>query len=309
MDIKNAIHLGKINQATHEQQDVADGGTFLKILKGQNRDVESGGQGRETSLFAGLKGLMIGKNGEKGTSEEVPLSKENRLTAALKGLMGKKALKGPDEPSVENGGKISLLWKNGEISKAEDPNNNMVNLQDVLGIRQSEISSNGDSGDAIDLFQLSNVKGGDSKNLVRRITDYLIQNGIKNLDSLEVLVEHEDLGRFKIDARRVDAKNLIDLRIEVETREGRDFFHKHEGMLNRQLTNSGINLQDLKIVESKESVLLNSLFFKEDTNQFLRLDNNVRDQNNRSQQEGREKDKRQYYANDNEYMNEEEDNA
>ena len=312
MDIKSSTNLGKIKWANPEQQDGAEGDGFLKILN-KNAGAQSS-EGPFSEERGKGRGLLMG----------------------LKNLVTRKTLEKPSGQDSEKAIKMSLQWRDGEISKteglpegegkhtefhkiikAEDrssktgerESNNVINLQDVLGIKHNEFSGGGNSGDTVDVFQLGDIRGMDSKDVVKKITDYLIQNGIKNLDSLEVLVDHEDLGKFKIDARRVNTKGLIDLKIEAETLEGKDFFQKNEALLNRQLSNAGINLQDLKIVESKENVLLNSFFFKQENNQFANLENDVRDENHHSNQEGGEKNKKRYYANDKEHMNNEEDDA
>lgn len=272
-----------------------------------------------------------------------------RFISGLNILMGGKGSESsvigqnkPENAVEENSVKISVQWRNGETSKIEDlsglkiseqygkntelhkivkgkesspklegngESNDMVNLQDILGVKHNQFSSNSDAGGGMEAFQLSDVRSWDSKNLVKRITDYLVQTGIKNLDSLEVVVDHEDLGKFKIDARRAGEKGLVNLKIEVETLEGRDFFQKNESLLNRQLISAGVNLQDLKIVESKDNVLLNSFLFKQENNQFVNLDNDINNKDERSGHKREDKHDESRYNNDEEFMNEEDGDA
>ena len=79
-----------------------------------------------------------------------------------------------------------------------------------------------------------------------------------------MIVDHEDLGRFKIDAQKADERGLIDLKIEVTSSEGRDFFRENETLLLKDLVRSGVNIQDLEIVDSREKILPGSFFLKEE---------------------------------------------
>ena len=327
--VKNSIKMFMLG-AKELPVERVDGKQWVADLVGKNR-LEKGNVENEL-------------NHSSIAIKEPPAQKKNKdhVFTGLKNLIGKSewiksSLSGEKE---DNDGKMFLKWNNGEIFKTEDvsglkisdkyrkntelnriinredwspkerviESNNMMNLQEVIGIKHNEFSSNSDNSDGMDVFQLSDIKNLYGKNLVKKITDYLVQNGIKNLDSLEVLVDHEDLGKFKIDARRVGLKGLIDLKIEVETLEGRDFFQKNESLLNKQLSSAGVKLQDLKIIDSKENILLNSFLLKQDGNQFVNLDNNVRDEDGYSQQERGDRNNQRRYLNDDEAMNKEEDN-
>ena len=212
-----------------------------------------------------------------------------------------------DGLNVKNSDKSELL-KLKKMAEGLSESSHDVDLQYILGIKNNEASSNSDFNDDLNILKLNDVKNIDAKNLIGRIKDYLIQNGIKNLDFLEVVVEHEDLGRFKIDAQKAGMKGQIDLKIEVMTAEGRDFFQKNESLLAKELSGAGVNIQEFKIVDSKENALLSSFSLKGE-NDISNLEKDVQREEKSSQHENRKnkKDER-YFRSKEERMNEEEEN-
>ena len=182
-------------------------------------------------------------------------------------------------------------------------------LQDILGIKNNETSGGAAFDDNLDILRLGDIKRVDTKNLVGRITDYLIHNGIKNLDFLEVIVEHEDLGKFKIDAQKTGMKGQVDLKIEVMSDEGRDFFRQNEALLAKDLARSGVNIQELKIVDSKENVLFSSFPLKEESS-ILNLGKDIQHEENNRENGNKEnkKDERNYRSRE-DFINDEEGDA
>ena len=136
------------------------------------------------------------------------------------------------------------------------------NLHDILGIRNNGSSGNSEFAGGFEL-RIGELGSTDAKSLIGKIADYLIQNGIKNLDFLEVIVDHEELGKFKIDAQKTGINGQIDLKIEAMSSEAQDFFRDNESLLLKNLARSGININDFKIIDLKEGISPN-LFFAED---------------------------------------------
>ena len=197
-------------------------------------------------------------------------------------------------------------WDIKKPSEGDSERNRPVDLFNVLGIKNSEASKGSDFNNSLNILKLDNVENINAKNLVGKITDYLIQNGIKKLDFLEVVVDHEDLGRFKIDVQKNGRQGLIDLKIEVMTAEGKDFFQQNEALLAKSLNNAGINVQDLKIVDFKDNIMLNSFSLKNDNNMTFNLEKDIyNEENNESQHKKDERNRRSKE----EHMNEEENNA
>ena len=264
----------------------------------------------------------IRKVSPKRQSREIANNSE--VTALEKNQYGKKFKADVGGGKVTNDEKLPLQWKNNEIFsifqkdnwdmiKSEErgsESNRSIDLLNILGIKNNESSKNSDFSNSLGILKLDSAENINVKNIISQITDYLIQNGIKKMDFLEVIVDHEDLGRFKIDVQKAGGKGQIDMRIEVMSVEGKDFFQKNEALLAKNLARVGINIQDLKIIESKENILSSSFLSKND-NMALNLEEDIpNDKNNRNRDrdEGHEKNERYYRPRD-QYMNEEENDA
>ena len=81
------------------------------------------------------------------------------------------------------------------------------------------------------------------------------------------MVDHEDLGRFRINAQRLVREGQIDLSIESFSREALDFFNKNEVLLIKELIHAGVGLSGIKVVDSRDGSFLenNSISFEEET--------------------------------------------
>ena len=208
-------------------------------------------------------------------------------------------------------GKFFVKKENSNMKNSTEglpDNTHSIDLSDILGVKNNPNFGQTGSHDSFDMLMLENTKSTDTKSLVGRITDYLIQNGIKNLDFLEVVVDHQDLGKFKIDAQKVGNNGQVDLKIEVISTEGRDFFQQNEALLAKDLASAGVNVQDLKIIDSRENVLLSSFLSKDDNAGWFG-EKGVQNEDNEYQQENREnkKDERRYRSKE-ELVSEEEGN-
>ena len=190
--------------------------------------------------------------------------------------------------------------------------NHIVELQDILDVKNSDIFGKAgfsESNDGLDILKLGDGKIYDVKNLIGKITQYLVQNGIKNLDFLEVIVDHEDLGKFKIDAHKAGIKGQINLNIEAMSSAGQDFFRENEALLAKNLMRAGINIQELKIVDAKDNVFSNIVNLKHDA-QPLDTEKELHRKDERSEyeREGEGRDREERHSED-ETVNEEEEHA
>ena len=265
VDLNNFLGVGTFGKGSAKEEAVS-GDEFINLLK---EKVGNKIHSEETAKRA--TELPIWK------SVEVPVEESPRPPIW-------KNVDVPPEEAIKKkvSAKEFLVWKNGEIAKMDNKSSRLnvqdqgelpkskssesgdiPSLQSVLSIGSNEAyGGSADSNNGLDVLKLGDTRSVDIRGVIGKITDYLIQNGIKNLDSLEVLVDHEDLGRFKIDAIKTEAGKGIDLRIETMSVEGREFFQQNEFLLLKDLSRAGINIHELEIVESRDSVLSDSLSFK-----------------------------------------------
>jgi hypothetical protein len=105
------------------------------------------------------------------------------------------------------------------------------------------------------VLDLSHLNTSNTTEIIKKISDYVEQNNVANKSSLELNVKHESLGEFKILATKVPESmnrglNQIDMQITTSSKEGHDFFVKNEVSLMKNLNQAGINLSDLRIVNT-----------------------------------------------------------
>ena len=250
-------------------------------------------------------------NGKTSHESEVWALKEQpegKASEVAEVLVSKEQHRGKPYNHVHSGtGQDSFKLKNYQDHSSESAQ--AISLQDILGVKSNEFSSDASLGNGLDILSLNDTKGLDTKGMVDKIVSYLIQNGIKNLDFLEVMVDHDELGRFKIDARKGDVGNQIDLKIEVLSPEARDFFQDNETALLKSLSRSGVNIQDLEIIDSKDNVLLSSFAMK-DGGELSELNKLLQNEKDHSQydRESHKKEER-HYRPEEEFVNEEENDA
>lgn len=97
--------------------------------------------------------------------------------------------------------------------------------------------------------------GGDNnqtKQIISKVADYIYQQGFNKRGNFGVMVNHEDLGRFNIDVKKLNDFGDIKMEIKTSTQEGGRFFSRHEGELMRSLNESGLKILDIKVSNSMD---------------------------------------------------------
>lgn len=105
------------------------------------------------------------------------------------------------------------------------------------------------------VLDLSNINSSNTTEIIKKISDYVEQNNVAGKQSLDLTVKHESLGEFKIHVSKLPDSmngglNQIDMQITTSSKEGHDFFVKHEVSLMKNLNQAGVNLSDLRIVSN-----------------------------------------------------------
>jgi hypothetical protein len=146
--------------------------------------------------------------------------------------------------------------KGGEGNKQEQPAANMLGmaLSQSNGEGRTESldflrSQNMTADVGAKTIDLSQIKPGNSVDLVQKITDHIQQSNLQKNGSVEVLVTHDDLGQFRVSANKTGPRGeFVDLKVHTSTPEGRDFFIKNEGEMMRSLQSNGVKVADFKLV-------------------------------------------------------------
>ncbi|GAB4024482.1 MAG: hypothetical protein Fur0010_27760 [Bdellovibrio sp.] len=125
-----------------------------------------------------------------------------------------------------------------------------MNLNIDQGLDPQALAQAEKNGKVLDL---SHISAKNSAELIGKITNYIEQNAVANSKEVDVFVKHDELGVFRINAKRGDMANTVDLSIVADSVEGHEFFVKHESELLKGLNNSGIKVTDLKIATMSEN--------------------------------------------------------
>ncbi len=97
------------------------------------------------------------------------------------------------------------------------------------------------------VLNLSQVKSASGQELINQISAYIEQSYISGSDNLDVIVNHDELGQFKVSAQKVGMGNQVNLQIEATTEQAQAFFSDSESELIKSLNRSGIKLSEFKI--------------------------------------------------------------
>ncbi len=108
------------------------------------------------------------------------------------------------------------------------------------------------------VLDLTQVEFVDAKNLIQEIVNYIEVKRFSQTGKFDVVVQHNNLGRFELSAFRGEG-NKINMNIMAESFQGHQFFVKHKVELSRALDKIGVKLGDLKLVETQGTVFKNEL--------------------------------------------------
>ena len=103
-------------------------------------------------------------------------------------------------------------------------------------------------------FDMVNIKSNNADEIIKQVSDYIQQSQLAGKDQIDLTVKHQELGQFKINVTKFQGQNSIDMQITAQSKEAHQFFVRHESELVRSLTQSGIQLADLKVVASQSDI-------------------------------------------------------
>ena len=149
---------------------------------------------------------------------------------------------------------------NSQISMTDDLGNSLQveatsggNSDSSFDFMSSSMKSAGlDSFEVINpntkVVDLSNIQASNKSELIQKITNYIEMSKLENSENLDVLVKHDELGNFRVNARKAGPGNQVDLQIQAATKEGQIFFAENEVEILKNLDKSGVKLAQFKLV-------------------------------------------------------------
>lgn len=102
----------------------------------------------------------------------------------------------------------------------------------------------------VDLSHIQN-----KEQLINEISKYIENSKIQNGKQIEVVVNHNELGQFKVNAQKSASGEMVDIKITTATKEASAFFNQHEVNLLKTLNSNGIKVADLKIALNDQSFM------------------------------------------------------
>lgn len=129
-----------------------------------------------------------------------------------------------------------------EISSFKESNTSL-NQGPFIGNKEVTASVTTSATDT-KVLDLSNIQN--PEQLLKEISSYIESSRIQNGRDLEVIVNHKDLGQFKVNASKGDG-GMIDLQITAASEEAHAFFNKNEVSLLKTLNGSGVKVADFKL--------------------------------------------------------------
>jgi len=100
------------------------------------------------------------------------------------------------------------------------------------------------------VFDMSKINSSQSEQIIQQVTQYLQQSQIRNGKELNLTVNHESLGQFKINAKKMKEGAGVNLEINTMGDAAHKFFVKHENELMNKLSLAGVKITDFKVSHS-----------------------------------------------------------
>ena len=117
---------------------------------------------------------------------------------------------------------------------------NMMNEQGTPQVNETQAAPK--------VFDMSNIKTSNTNEVINQINDYVVQAKAAKEPTVNMRVNHEDLGMIDITVSKTGVNNeLVAVNIGAHSLEGKNFFQQNSKDLLTHLTNAGINISDVKV--------------------------------------------------------------
>ena len=96
------------------------------------------------------------------------------------------------------------------------------------------------------VLDLSNVQHvNNSEELINKVQDYIIQTKVGKNPQVQMSFNHDDLGQVDLIVNKLN--DQINVSIQTQTHQGKEFFGKNQVELIRNLNQSGVQIAEFKI--------------------------------------------------------------
>lgn len=150
------------------------------------------------------------------------------------------------QQALENGLQPTQVVKE-TTTASETPMNSQ---QFILGLQSEKNSSlaNETQTAPVKTFDMNNIKSSQPTEIMNQITDYVVQAKAAKEPTVNMRVNHDELGMIDITVSKVGLNNeAIAVNIGTHSADGKNFFQQNSKDLFSHLTTAGLNVSDLKV--------------------------------------------------------------
>ena len=190
------------------------------------------------------------------TQAEVdPQLLSNEDFIAQKNIFSKKMVSNPyglksvpvEQKKIMSDAGISDFKTTNDLKPIES--SSMNSQQFILGIQaEKTLPQNIDTQAPVKVFDMSKVKSSNANEIMNQITDYVVQAKAAKEPTVNMRLNHVDLGTIDIVVSKVGvSQDAIAINIGTHSIDGKNFFQQNSKELFTHLSSAGLNVSDLKV--------------------------------------------------------------
>ena len=133
---------------------------------------------------------------------------------------------------------------------ASKEGSSMNSQQFILGLQSNEpkLQQSSETQAPAKVFDMNHIKSSDSSEIMGQITDYVVQAKAAKEPTVNMRVNHEELGMIDITVSKSGLnQESVAINIGTHSADGKNFFQQNSKDLFSHLTTAGLNISDLKV--------------------------------------------------------------
>jgi hypothetical protein len=153
--------------------------------------------------------------------------------------------------ALENGLKPHQLVGEASASESGTSGSGMNSQQFILGLNVEQAPNQNQKLNEIQApvktFDMSQIKSSNSDQIMSQISDYIVQAKAAKEPTVNMRVNHDELGMIDITVQKGATNEAIAINIGAHSTDGKNFFQMNSKDLFSHLTNAGLNVSEIKV--------------------------------------------------------------
>jgi hypothetical protein len=153
--------------------------------------------------------------------------------------------------ALENGLKQNQVVNELNGQQAQDAQGNSMNSQQfILNMKSEGANAKGlEVAAPVKVFDMSHIKTTDATKIMDQITNYIVQAKAAKEPTIQMRVNHQELGMIDITVQKAGQMNgdAVAINIGTHSLDGKNFFNQNSRELFSHLASSGVSVSDLKV--------------------------------------------------------------